>query len=448
MFAHPDDAPFWVSGQLNSITQASPGFSERYHDTIGDPLDPNCSGVGATRGCPSHSFQSNPQMASSVVATLYTGIPVARWTAVLVDVELASGTGLSTAFGLAGFTDLDVVRNPSLGSEPYLGRAIAVQIIPLSSDRVDVVRGPLQPWSKLPTERLELRAGKLGTVDFFDQNSGGSDSHLQFLNWTVDNNGAFDYAADTRGYTYGLELEYQSPTWGVRVGEMLMPVVANGIVLDWNVTQSRGENLEVEVRYRLAAHPGTARLLGYQNHAAMGSYREALDAYAARADRLPDGTVAGIPLIELHRAPSRVKWGLGLSLEQDVGAGITAFARLGWNDGQTESFAYTEVDNTVLLGAVASGGLWQRVLDRAGIAFVSNGISDDHRAYLAAGGHGFLLGDGALTYARETIGEAFYTAHLWRGLFVALDAQALWNPGYNQDRGPVLVGSFRVHLDL
>ena len=38
------------------------------------------------------------------------------------------------------------------------------------------------------------------------------------MNWAVDNNGAFDYAADTRGYTYGLIAEYQGPRLAVRLG--------------------------------------------------------------------------------------------------------------------------------------------------------------------------------------------------------------------------------------
>src|SRR5262249_5161054 len=128
----------------------------------------------------------------------------------------------------------DVVRNPTLGSTPYLARLMVRQIIPLSSETTDAQRGPVGIATKLPARRLELRVGKMGTVDFFDLNSVGSDSHLQFLNWTVDNNGAYDYAADTRGYTWGVIAEYQDRRWGLRFGEMLMPKVANGLKLDWN----------------------------------------------------------------------------------------------------------------------------------------------------------------------------------------------------------------------
>src|SRR5262249_11977170 len=154
--------------------------------------------------------------------------------------------------------------------------------------------------TRLPARRIEIRAGKFGTADFFDVNSAGSDSHLQFLNWTVDNNGAFDYAADTRGYTWGVIVEYQDRKWGLRFGECLMPKVANGIKLDWNLGRARGENLELELRRSLVRRrQGVIRLLAYVNHANMGKYREAIDALESRVDATPD--------ITAHRRQGRVK---------------------------------------------------------------------------------------------------------------------------------------------
>ena len=70
------------------------------------------------------------------------------------------------------------------------------------------------------------------------------------------------------------------------------------------------------------------------------------------------------------------------------------------------------------------------------------------RLYLALGGKGFLLGDGALTYRRENILETYYTLHLWRGVFTSFDLQHINNPGYNRDRGPVLVPGLRLHLEF
>src|SRR5262249_34530206 len=150
--------------------------------------------------------------------------------------------------GLAGFTNLDVVRNPSLGSAPYLARVMVRRVFALSADEIAAIPTPLALSPRLPPRRLEIRAGKLGIVDIFDGNAVGTDSHLQFTNWAVDNNAAYDYAADTRGYTCGLVVELDTPGWSLRGAEALMPKVANGIDLDWDLARARGENVELELR--------------------------------------------------------------------------------------------------------------------------------------------------------------------------------------------------------
>ncbi len=204
-----------------------------------------------------------------------------------MDVESAGGGGLSSALGVAGFTNLDVVRNPTLGEDPYVARVMLHYTLPLSRDMVESARNPLGLASRVPRRRLEFRLGKLSTVDFFDLNSVGSDSHMQFMNWAIDNNGAYDYAADTRGYTYGLLIEYYDNEWALRYGEMLMPTVANGITLDWNIVRAGGQNLEYEYRPRLLKQRQTVvRGLAYLNRANMGSYNEAIAA-SIRKDTSP-----------------------------------------------------------------------------------------------------------------------------------------------------------------
>jgi high affinity Mn2+ porin len=421
IFEHSQTSRFWVSGQINVILQWHPSFSAKYS---GD-----------------NSLRARGENATSRVLTLYTGVQLTKTTEILVDVESAGGRGISDAFGLGGFTNLDVVRNPTLGPTPYLARAMLHQIIPLSRQTSESKRGPFSLATQLPVRRLEIRAGKFGTADFFDVNSPGSDSHLQFMNWTVDNNGAYDYAADTRGYTVGVLVEYQDRNWGLRFAECLMPKVANGIELDWNLHRARGENLELELRHSLVRkRTGVVRLLAYANHANMGSYRETIEAFRSGPGGMPD--------IEASRRQGRVKYGFGMNIEQEIAKGITLFGRLGWNEGHHESFAYTEVDDTVEFGSALSGTIWHRKLDRVGVAFVSNGISKDHRDYLALGGKGFLLGDGALTYGREQIFESYYTAHMWRGVFGSFDLQYITNPGYNRDRGPAVVPAIRMHLEF
>jgi high affinity Mn2+ porin len=277
--------------------------------------------------------------------------------------------------------------------------------------------------------------------DFLDQNSVGSDTHFQFSNWTVDNNGTWDYAADTRGYTVGFAVDYEDRNWGFRFAEGLMPKVANGIDLVWKPWQAHAENWEYELRRGIMPKkPGVIRVLAYVNHANMGIYRDAIAQFK-------QGLVT-VPEITNHPWHITAKYGFGINLEQNLTRSVTAFARWGWDDGKTESFAYTEVDSTFAEGVVSYGTRWHRKQDRAGVVFVSNGIKKDHQIYLADGGSGFLLGDGKLNYGREKIVEAFYTAHVWRGIYIAPGVQHINNPGYNRDRGPVIVPSLRAHVEF
>jgi high affinity Mn2+ porin len=176
------------------------------------------------------------------------------------------------------------------------------------------------------------------------------------------------------------------------------------------------------------------------NHANMGDYREAVELFLA--GKTPQ------PITEDTRQEGRVKYGFGINLEQQLSTNLRAFGRFGWNEGRHESFAYTEVNQTLAFGADYSGERWRRPHDKAGLAFVTNGISGDHQEYLKLGGLGFLLGDGNLTYGRENIFEGYYNAHFWRGIYGALDLHHISNPGYNRDRGPVLIPALRLHIEF
>jgi hypothetical protein len=411
---------FWVSGQVNLIRQQHASFGAKY------------SGA--------NSFLPGKDHATSRVETVYTGFQITGRLEILADFESAGGEGLSSALGIAGFTNVDVVRNPTLGETPYVSRVMLHYTIPLSNEMVDATRNPLSLASKVPSRRLELRFGKMSTVDFFDINSVGSDSHLQFMNWAAVNNGAYDYAADTRGYTYGLVAEFYAGKWAGRFGEMLMPTEANGITLDWNIARARGENFEVEYHPDLLSKRSTVlRALTFVNHANMGSYRDAINGYLSGKDAVPDVTE--------YRKQGRVKYGFGLNAEQELTSLWRVFGRMGWNEGANESYAYTEIDRSAEFGSDFRGTPWHRAQDKVGTAFVVNGISGDHRRYLQLGGLGFILGDGGLRYGLEKIFETYYTAHVYRGISVALDYQRVADPGYNQDRGPTSVFGVRIHIE-
>src|ERR1700693_539901 len=415
MLPHSKDTRFWLSGQINFIFQTHPDFHADYSG-------PN-------------SLSPHYEKATSRVMTLYTSVPLNHSTEILVDIEEAGGQALSTGLGLAGNTDLDIVRNPSLSKAPYLGRAMIHKVFALSKDRGENQRTFLSLFDELPRRRLEIRFGKLSMPDFFDLNSVGTDTHFQFSNWSVDN------AADTRGYTVGIVADYEDRNWGFRFAEALMPKVANGIDLVWRPWQVHAENWEYELRHGVIPRKsGVVRLLAYTNYANMGIYRDAVAQFNEGLVKVPD--------ITNHPWHITRKYGFGVNLEQNLTRNVTAFARWGWDNGRTESFAYAEIDSTFDDGIGVNGAQWHRRQDRAGIAFVSNGIKKDHQIYLADGGNGFLLCDGKLNYGRENIVESYYTAHVWRGIYIAPGVQYIVNPGYNRDRGPVVVPSLRTHVEF
>ncbi len=432
LFPHPDAARYLISGQANIIFQAHGPFHSPY------------SGA--------NSLLSRGEYKPSLLGTVYLAYqlnPNPRYaTDAILNVESSGGRGDSEALGLAGFTNLDVVRNPSLGSKPYLARYGFHQVIGLTGTLTDSERTPYSLATRLPTRRLDLHLGRTSLPDFFDTNVVGSDSHLQFLNWTADNNGAWDYAANTRGYTDAAVAEFVFDDFTARYGLAAMPTVANGTDLQYNFRRANGQNFELEDRNgpltallpaRLkGTRKGAVRLLGFVNKANMGDYRQQ-NQFAA--------TTGTTPVITAHTPGSSYKYGVGFNFEQELTPAVRAYGRFGWNEGQHESYAYTEVDQTL-----AAGADWKpftsRPNDKLGATFITNAIKRDHQYYLAHGGQGFLLGDGRLNYGREDILETYYNLHAGRGIYYALDAQYITHPGYNQDRGPVLVESVRMHVDF
>ena len=431
LFPHAETSRYWISGQANIILQGDLPFHSPYQGT--------------------NSFIGRGEYKTSLLGTLYLAFRPTRSIRynndLILDLESSGGRGLSEALGLAGFTNLDVVRNPTLSSVPYLARYEIHQVFGFTGKTTGQDPGPFGLAPSVPLRRVEVRVGKMTLPDFFDVNGPGSDSHLQFMNWTVDNNGAWDYAADTRGYTVGGMIEYDDKSWSLRYGIFAMPTVANSINLDWAFSRARGQNGEFELRHSFVPkRKGTERLLFYANNAHMGDYREAVEDFLSGADTAEYGVT--VPTITLHEHFGALKYGFGYNFEQEVTDNLRFFGRFGWNEGQHESFAYTEVDQTVEVGADYAGTRWHRPVDKIGLAVVSNAIKRDHQEYLKLGGLGFLLGDGKLNYGRENIVESYYNWHAWRGLFYALDVQHINDPGYNRDRGPVWVGSIRAHVDF
>ena len=371
---------------------------------------------------------------------VYTGVRIGHGLTGFLDVEMIRGGGINRATGLGGITNGDVLRQGTvdLGSGPYVARAFLRYTVRVGgAGRDTLAAGADQVPLDVAAHRVEIVAGKLALSDVFDLNRYANSTRWQFMNWGLFQNSAWDFAADTRGYSNGVAVSWITPRWAVRAGSFQMPTLANGNHFDPDLRRAHGDNVELTVN--LPSTGTVVRTLAYLNHARMGNYNEAVTAGRA-AHASPD--------IVADDRPGRTKYGYGLNVEQPLADGgeTGMFARLGWSDGANESFVFTEVDRAASVGIQVAGGYWSRGNDRLGVAGLVHGLSPSHQQYLAAGGVGFLLGDGALTYGQERIIEAYYRAQLTPYLQFGPDLQYIRNPGYNRDRGPATVLGLRLNL--
>jgi len=395
------------------------------------------------------SFLSRNETETTDTYTIYVGYRLNSHLEAYIDPEVSRGHGLSTGYGLGGFTNGDVVRTPTLDQTPYLARYVLREVIPVGKETESVAQGEVQLAGPRPTHRIVISGGKEAVADLFDVNRYANSTRTQFMNWGLINCAAYDYAADTRGYTQGGAIEYITPSYAVRFGVFQMPKIANFIQLSSDYKNNFGSQAELEMHpsfLATKAGPGIVRVLGYYNRAHMGDYRASI-ALAKQTGTTPDITAT--------ETTGNKKYGYVIGYEQPLAdEGNTGlFGRVGYNDGKTEDFAYTECDRTGSVGFQLSGTRIHRPDDVFALAVEQNDLSSAHADYLAAGGSGFLLGDGRLHYGSERLLETYYNYQLSRHgaattIFVTADYQHIKNPGYNQDRGPADVTSLRVHLEL
>ena len=384
-----------------------------------------------------NSLKRDEPEAHSVTATLFTGLRL-PWEggALYFDPEISGGTGLSGVKGIADFPNGEIARVGSSTPEAYIARLYYQQVFGLGGDREKVASDQNQLAGSRDISRITLSLGKFSVADFFDNNMYAHDPRNQFLNWGLVTNGAWDYPADTRGYTYGAVVELNQPGWALRYGAFGEPTEANGADMDGHLPEAVGQALELEERWSIRNRPGVVRLLSYLNCADMGIYQKATENPGPQG---PDVTAT---------RGYHVKYGFGLNAEQALTDDLGVFARLGWNDGHTETWAYTEVDQTASLGLSLKGNRWKRPDDVVGLAGVVSGLSSDHREYLEAGGVGFIIGDGKLSYSPEEALEIYYNCKVADHVFVTPDFQFVNNPAYNSDRGPVAIWGLRVHVEF
>ncbi len=407
-------ARWWnLHGQATAIGQTHPRFSALY------------SGP--------HSLQPGSDIRDTVTLDLMAGARLWRGAEFYVDGLMWQGFGLSKTFGVAGFPNGEAFRVGTEVPNINLARAYLRWSVGLGGELEAVEDAPFQLAGRRDTSRLTFTIGKLSAKDLFDNNAYANDPRAQFMNWSLMANGAWDFPADSLGFITGAAVELYGPEWAARYGIFQVPRVVNGLALDMAVLRAWSMVAEIERRYTAWDRPGAVRLLGYLTRAHMRNYEESLANPSVSSD------------ITLPRR-YRHKFGFGINVEQELTEGLGIFLRAGWNDGRNETWTFTEVDRTVSLGLSLKGHAWGRPEDTFGLAGVLNGLSGDHRAFLAAGGVGLILGDTRLTYRLEQLLEAYYSLNVAKHVSVSPDYQFIRNPGYNADRGPAHVLALRLHI--
>ncbi len=380
-----------------------------------------------------NSLSADPDLQATITSTLFAGLRLWPGGAVYVNPEIDGGAGISTGFGVAGFPNGEGTRVGSRRLRPYLSRVFLRQQFSLSDENDRQVAEANELAGPMAKNRLTLTLGKYSATDVFDQNAYAHDPRTHFLNWALMDNAAWDYPANSRGFTWGATAELVWRDWSARVGDFLVPLVANGPDLNYHIGRDYGLVMEIERVISYRKRPGKLRVMGFFNRAGMGNYRTTLNTPAFEED------------VTRSRAAGEHKYGYGINAEQELADGLGSFLRAGWNDGHTETWAFTEVDRTASVGITLNGIAWNRARDQIGLAGVVNALSPDHRQYLAAGGLGFIIGDGGLNYGTENILEAYYLWQVILSLSLTVDFQEIQHPAYNRDRGPAAIVSGRFH---
>lgn len=421
--AIPDDTAWYsLHGQATYVLQYKNKFNSPY---VGDKSLLSTGDVGKSY---------------TVTVTPFMGVRLWQGAEVFYNPEAAEGVPFSNLSGLGGFTNGEMQRGNLVPMQFYNARAFIRQTIGLGGGVEHIEDGPNQIKGNVDKRRVTLTYGWVSALDYFDSNRYSHDPRTQFLNWSIMAAGAYDFAANGRGYTYGVVGEYFDAGWTVRLARLAMPKSPNGMSLDYQLTQQYGDTVEVEREHKLLGQDGAVRLLLFQNRGIMAKFSDAVN-QAQQGGYSP-------PNILTSRTGYQQKWGYVINAEQAMFDDVGVFARWSWNNGQSETEAFTDISRSLSAGTSIKGSFWRRPDDTYGLAFSFNGISSSQINYLSQGGSTMFIGDGKIAYQGERILETYYSVNLFKGAYLSADYQYIQNPAYNSNRGPVSFFGLRAHFEL
>ena len=385
-----------------------------------------------------NSLDPHEQARETFDLTLYAGVRPWPGAEFWFNPEIDQGFGLSNTTGVAGYLSGEAYKVGK--AEPYfiIQRAFLRQTIDLGGATEKLDPDLNQLGSIQTGDRLVFTIGKYSVVDIFDTNKYAHDPRQDFFNWSIIDQGAFDYAANAWGYTYGAAAEWYQDWWTARAGVFDLSTVPNGLNLSHGVRQGQFVT-ELEERHKLWDQPGKFKLLYWLTWGDLGTYLDALALGQAT------GTTPSTAAVRRFRT----KGGIGLNLEQQLTEDLGIFARASLSQGSVEEDAFTDINQSISGGLLLAGARWGRPDDTVGLAGAVNRLSHQGKLYLAAGGIGGIIGDGRLPNAGpEQIIEAYYSIPVFSFAHLTADYQFVKNPAYNRDRGPVSVFGIRARVQF
>jgi high affinity Mn2+ porin len=405
-----------IHGQATNVWLLQPAFRSPYRGT--------------------QSLRAGANGRETVDVTVYAGIRPWPGAEIWINPEVDQGFGLSDTFGVAGYVSGEAYKVGK--AQPYVlvQRGFLRQTIDLGGETEKLEPDLNQLGGTQTANRLVFTIGKYSVVDIFDTNKYAHDPRNDFFNWSIIDQGAFDYAANSWGYTYGGSAEWYQDWWTARAGVFDLSQAPNTAALSHGFGQGQFV-AELEERHSLWDQPGKLKFLYWLTRGRLGTYLDAIS-LGATAGQTPS-------TFDVRRF--RTKDGFGLNLEQKLATDFGVFARASMSQGTVEEVDFTDINKSISAGLSLTGSRWGRPDDTVGLAGAINRISHQGKLYLAAGGLGGIIGDGQLPNAGpEQILEAYYSVALFNFAHFTADYQFIKNPAYNRDRGPVSVFGLRLHV--
>lgn len=434
------EEPWSAHGQFTYIWHRKESFPAAYTNLNGSP----------------NSLVSDKERSYTASATAFLGLKPWKGGEAYLAPEVISELPPSGLHGLGGsFQNAELEKNGLRRPTFYRSRLFLRQTWGLGGEPVPLESGPMQLTKSVESRRFVVTAGNLAIIDIFDRNTYAGDVRQQFMSMNFLTYAAYDFAADARGYTWGLAGEYYHDEWAFRIGRFIGPRDPNQLQLNYSIMNFHGDQVELEHQHELLGQPGRIRVLAYRNVFNQGRWDDAINAFNSDPNKNAttctgfnyDSSNSGAPDLCWARKKN-TKTGFGVSLEQSISRDVGAFFRGMKSDGQTEVYAFTSTDSSIALGTIIKGTGWGRARDSLGFGSAQNWLSNSHVAYLNMGGIDGFIGDGRISYKPERAFEVYYNVNVNRFFWFTLDYQRIVNPAYNSDRGPVTMYGVRVHAEF